>query len=239
MPLGLLFVAWEFAARLGIANDRIPALSSVLWTLATSIGDFAFVGRVFQSFANLSIGIFLAFCMAFPLALAAGLKSSIDSTFTPLIMLVGALPDLVLLPFLVALFGPGNSAVILMASIAAFFPIFFTVREGTKDIPRDLFHVATVFNSTKFDTLSKMVFPAISPQLFSGLRISYDFVWEVVLAVELIAHVSGVGTLIEASLAKGTVELALAAILALGTLSILVDRLIFGTLEGWVKKWMA
>ena len=53
-----------------------------------------------------------------------------------MIMLFGALPDLAFLPLLILWFGPGNVAAIIMASMAGFFPIYFTVREGTKAIPR-------------------------------------------------------------------------------------------------------
>jgi nitrate/nitrite transport system permease protein len=116
--------------------------------------------------------------------------------------------------------------------------MYFTIREGTKDIPRDLFHVAAVFNSRRLDTFRKLILPAVSPQLFTGLRLAYDFVWEIVLAIEIFSGVTGIGLYISGSVEAGSVKEALAAILAVGMMAILVDRLVFGRAEEWIRRWM-
>jgi ABC-type nitrate/sulfonate/bicarbonate transport system permease component len=232
-------LAWEASTRFGIVpQSRLPLLSDVIYTLLGLISNYDFLGRVLQSFLNLTLGIFLAVAVALPLSLLAGLKGRIDLALTPLIMLLGALPDLALLPVMVVWIGPGNLAAIAMASICAFFPVYFTVREGMKDIPRDLFYVAHVFGSGRLAKLRKVIMPAISPHLFTGLRLSFDFVWEVVLAIEMIARVTGIGTLIESSISSGSVEVAFAGIVAVGIIAITIDRVIFGLLEDWLRRWI-
>jgi NitT/TauT family transport system permease protein len=162
----------------------------------------------------------------------------LDTAVTPLIMLAGALPDIALLPVLVLWIGPGNVAAIAIAAFSAFFPMYFTIREGTKDIPKDLFHVAAVFNTNRLDTFRKLILPAVSPQLFTGLRLAYDFVWEIVLAIEIFSGVTGIGSYIAGAVESGGVTEAFAAILAVGMMAILVDRLLFGRAESWIRRWM-
>jgi ABC-type nitrate/sulfonate/bicarbonate transport system permease component len=152
-------------------------------------------------------------------------------------MLFGALPDLSLLPLLVLWFGPGSLAAVIMASMAAFFPCFFTIREGTKNIPRELYDVTTVFKSDRFSTFTKMVLPAISPHMFSGLRLAYDFDWEIIIAIEIATRVAGIGSFIEGTVTAGSLESGFAAILAIALLAVVVDRAFFGTLESWARKW--
>jgi ABC-type nitrate/sulfonate/bicarbonate transport system permease component len=180
----------------------------------------------------------LAFATALPIAFVAGSKNKFDLTFTPLIMLFGALPDLSFLPLLVLWFGAGSVAAIIMASLAGFFPIYFTVRDGTRNIPRELFEVTSVFKSNRLSTFTKMVLPAISPHMFSGLRLAYDFGWEIIIAIEIATRAAGVGSFIEGSVSGGSLESGFAAILAIALVAVVVDRVFFGSLESWAKRWV-
>lgn len=234
-----IFVAWETTVRLGmVPESKLPSFTATVVTLASSLFDSRFLARVAQSFLNLTGGIFVALAIAMPLALFAGLRNKFDTAITPLIMLAGALPDIALLPILVLWIGPGNVAAISIAAFSAFFPMYFTIREGTKDIPKDLFHVAAVFSTSRVDTFRKLILPAISPQLFTGLRLAYDFVWEIVLAIEIFSGVTGIGSYIAGAVQAGGVKDAFAGILAVGIMAIMVDRLLFGRAEKWIRRWM-
>jgi ABC-type nitrate/sulfonate/bicarbonate transport system permease component len=232
------FAAWEFATRFNlIPRSNLPTFSGVLLTLFISIQDPAFLLRIAHSFVMLLCGLVLAFSIALPMAFAAGSKNKFDLTLTPLVMLFGALPDLSFLPLLVLWFGAGNVAGIIMASVAAFFPIYFTVREGTKTIPKELFDVTTIFRSNRLSTFTKMVLPAISPHMFSGLRLAYDFDWEIIIAIEIATQVSGIGSFIQGNVGSGALENGFAAILAIAIVAVVVDRVFFGSLEAWARKW--
>jgi len=234
-----IFLTWEITVRVGfVPEGRLPSFTSTVLALASSLLDADFLALVAQSFLNLTAGILAALAFAMPLALFAGLRSKFDTAVTPLIMLAGALPDIALLPILVLWIGPGNVAAVSIAAFSAFFPIYFTIREGTKDIPSDLFHVAAVFNTSRINTFLKLILPAVSPQLFTGLRLAYDFVWEIVLAIEIFSGVTGVGSYIAGAVEAGGVTDAFAAILAVGMMAIAVDRLIFGRAERWIRRWM-
>ena len=237
-PLAAGFAAWELVTRVGlIPSSNLPTFSSVLTVFLLSIQNYAFLLRIAHSFLNLVSGLLLAFAIALPLAFAAGSKKKFDLTLTPLIMLFGALPDLAVLPLLILWFGPGNVAAIMMASMAGFFPIYFTVREGTRAIPRELFEVTSIFKSDKFSTFTKMVLPAISPHMFSGLRLAYDFAWEIIIAIEIVTQVAGIGSFIEGNVRSGSLQSGFAAILAIALFAILLDKAFFGSLESWARRW--
>ena len=237
--LACIFLAWEMIVRLGmVPASKLPSFSAALLTLLSCLSDPGFLALVGQSFLNLTSGILVALAIAMPLALFTGLRNRLDTAITPLIMLAGALPDIALLPILVLWIGSGNAAAITLAAFSAFFPMYFTIREGTKDIPKDLFHVAAVFDTGRFDTFRKLILPAVSPQLFTGLRLAYDFVWEIVLAIEILSGVTGIGSYISGNVDAGGVNEAFAAILAVGILAIAVDRLLFGRAERWLRRWM-
>lgn len=238
IPLAAGFAGWELVTRFSlIPQSNLPTFSGVLGVFFLSVQDPAFLLRIGHSFLTLICGLLLAFSTALPIAFVAGSKNKFDLTFTPLIMLFGALPDLSFLPLLVLWFGPGGVAAIIMASTAGFFPIYFTVRDGTRNIPKELFEVTSIFKSGRLSTFTKMILPAISPHMFSGLRLAYDFGWEIIIAIEIATNAAGIGSFIEGSVSGGSLDSGFAAILAIALVAVVVDRVFFGSLESWAKRW--
>jgi ABC-type nitrate/sulfonate/bicarbonate transport system permease component len=154
-------------------------------------------------------------------------------------MLVGALPDLAILTLLVTVIGRGNVAAVSISAFSAFFPVYFTIRQGVKEIPADYFHVASVFKAGRVQTFTKMILPSIFPNLVTGLRLSFEFSWNVLLAVEVIASVAGIGTFISSTLGSSTHSLTygLAAIMTVGLITIAIDRAFFERFENRIKRW--
>jgi ABC-type nitrate/sulfonate/bicarbonate transport system permease component len=73
--------------------------------------------------------------------------------------------------------------------------------------------------------------------MFSGLRLAYDFDWEIIIAIEIATKAVGIGNFIQGTVSGGSLASGFAAILAIALLAVAVDKLFFGTLESWSKKW--
>jgi ABC-type nitrate/sulfonate/bicarbonate transport system permease component len=235
-----IFALWESVSLSGlVSTNQLPALHDVFLALIQLAGTPFFLAHVGQSFANVTTGVSLALVLVFPLALLVGMRSQLDQAITPIIMLVGALPDLAILTLLVTVIGRGNVAAVTISAFSAFFPVYFTIRQGVKEIPADYFHVVSVFKAGRFQTFTKMILPAIFPNLVTGLRLSFEFSWNVLLAVEVIASVSGIGTFISSSLVGSTHSLTygLAAIMTVGLITIGIDRAFFERFENRIKRW--
>ena len=240
LTLVAIFALWESISLVGIvSSDELPPLHSVLLTMIQLAGTPFFLTHLGQSLANVTVGVSVALALVLPLALLVGMRTKLDQALTPIIMLVGALPDLAILTFLVTIIGKGNVAAVAISAFSAFFPIYFTIRQGVKEIPADYFHVASVFKAGKVQTFTKMVLPSIFPSLLTGLRLSFEFSWNVLLAVEIIASVAGIGAFISTSLGSSSHSLTygLAAIMTVGIITIAMDRAFFERLENRTKRW--
>ena len=238
--LAVIFALWESVSLSGlVSSGQLPALHDVFLALIQLAGTPFFLAHVGQSFANVTTGVSLALVLVFPLALLVGMRSQLDQAITPIIMLVGALPDLAILTLLVTVIGRGNVAAVTISAFSAFFPVYFTIRQGVKEIPADYFHVASVFKAGRVQTFTKMILPSIFPNLVTGLRLSFEFSWNVLLAVEVIASVAGIGTFISSSLGSSTHSLTygLAAIMTVGLITIAIDRAFFERFENRIKRW--
>lgn len=238
----VIFSLWEIVSVIGVLPaDKLPPLHAVVLTFIQLGGTPTFFARVAQSFANVALGIILSLAIVLPLGLLVGLRSQLDQALTPVIMLVGALPDLAILTLLISVVGPGNVAAIAISAFSAFFPIYFTIRQGVTEIPTDYFHVASIFKAGKLQTFTDIIMPSIFPSMLTGLRLSFEFAWNVLLAVELIASVAGIGSFISSSLGpqQHSLSYGLAAIMTVGLVTLLMDRAFFGRLERRIKRWRA
>src|SRR5207245_1398164 len=84
------------------------------------------------------------------------------------VLLVGSMSYLAILTLLVTVIGRGNVAAVAISAFSAFFPVYFTIRQGVKEIPGDYFHVASVFKVGRVQTFTKMILPSIFPNLVTG-----------------------------------------------------------------------
>jgi len=240
ISLAVIFSVWEAASVLRVISaDELPPLHDVLLALIQLGGTPSFLERVGQSFLNVTAGILLSLTIVMPLAILVSARSQLDEAITPIIMLIGALPDLAILTLLVSFVGRGNVVAIAIAGFSAFFPIYFTIRQGVKEIPMDYFHVASIFKAGRTQTFTKLVLPSIFPNLLTGLRLSFEFSWNVLLAVEIIASVAGIGSFISTALGSTahSITYGLAAIMTVGLVTIAIDRALFERLENKIKRW--
>jgi sulfonate transport system permease protein len=236
----VLVLGWECAIRLGLMpGNLLPAPSGIISDLLMNkVTDASFWARVLLSFATLNGGILFALLLATPLAVIAGLSRRADSCMTPLVTLMGSLPDVAILPMLVKWVGPGMTVAILISSLCAFFPIFFAVREGVREIPAELLRVTEVFGSNRRDLLRSLIMPATFPKIITGLRVAYDFVWEIVLAIEIFSGLAGLGYLIDISSKNNDMITAFSSVFVIALMSVSVDRLVFAQLEGRMRRWL-
>jgi len=236
----ILVLGWECAIQLGLMPGSIlPAPSSIISDiLLNKLTDASFWIRVVLSFVTLNGGILFALLLATPLAMVAGLSKRADSCMTPMVTIMGSLPDIAILPILVRWVGPGMAVAVLISSLCAFFPIFFAVREGVREIPVELVRVTEVFGSNRRDLLRSLVLPATFPKMVTGLRVAYDFVWEIVLAIEIFSGLAGLGHLIDISSKACDMVTAFSSVFVIALMSVLIDRLVFSRLEASVRRWL-
>lgn len=236
--LGLLAL-WEILllARPSQVFPGPSRIGSVWWESFASGQDL--IGKMLLSYRNLVLGLFLAASFAVPLAILVALGEKLDLTMTPVMMLISSLPDLAILPILVYLVGYGAFAAIVMISIASFFPIYFSVREGVRSISTEHVEAARVLGAGRLSLLREVVLPAAWPNIVTGFRLAFSYCWQIILAIEMIALVPGVGLFIKEMVMAATpqLDLAFAAIFTVGLAVLTTDRFVFARLEERIGRW--
>ncbi|MGD0107204.1 MAG: ABC transporter permease [Rhodopila sp.] len=235
-PLALLAL-WSVSARFGWLPPQILPSPGEVWAALLDLarsGDLArntgiSLLRVVEGFAA---GSFLGLL----LGIAMGLSPKTEDYVKPLFTAFAQVPTLGWIPFLMLLVGIGEPLKILVIAKAAFVPVALNTLAGIRAVPPIYAEVGALFRFSRWQLLQKVVLPAAVPPIFTGLRYGLTHAWNALVAVELLASAEGLGYLLVWGRQMFWLDTMMGAMLIIGMVGFLLDR-IMATLEARLQRW--
>lgn len=183
------------------------------------------------------LGGFLAGGLAgIALGVAMGLSPTARDYLYPTFRLVAQVPSLGWLPLLMMLVGIGEALKIILISKAAFVPIALNTCKGLQGVSNRFIEVARVYRFTRWQLLTKVVFPAALPQIWNGIRYGLTHAWLALVAVELLASSEGLGFMIVYGRQLYQLDVVLAAVVVVGAIGFALDK-ILALIEQRLLRW--
>lgn len=178
------------------------------------------------SLFRVTVGFYLAVLFAVPIGMVLGWWKTGQTMFNSVIQFLRPISPLAWIPLAVLWFGIGDKPAIFLIFLASFFPLLVSTINAVNHINSLYFQVAANFNFSPYETVAKIILPAILPSIFPALRISLGIAWLVVVAAEMIAVKSGLGFLILDSRNALRMDYVMDAMIAIGIIGICLDRII-------------
>lgn len=233
----LLLILWEIASRAGIIRPTIlPAPGKILsaagnliskGTLQTDIGislSRVVKGYVFGAALGVTVGILMGI---FPIV--ERILCLLTDIFRPI-------PIVAWVPVLILWMGIDESSKVTVIAIGTFWPVLLNVTDGIRNVDVKYKEVAFVLRKNMWITLTKVIFPAALPQIFTGLRVGVGTAWVSVIGAELIASSSGLGYLISYSRELSQPANMLVGVFSIGLIGMLINKILV-QLEKHSLKW--
>lgn len=180
-----LFVPTPLAVARALGAIAAPALGALGDTLAKTAAAYA-IAAVLGVLGGLALGSI----------------RPVHEAVHPFVIALYGLPKILVLPWIVLLFGFGTTPAVVYGAIHGLFPILLLVIGGVRDVDRTLLTVAHSMGARRWQIYWKVVLPAIVPSLLASLRLGIVFCLLGVLIVEMFAGVRGMGYVM-GSLANG------------------------------------
>ncbi len=174
VALGLLMVAaWQFIVwYLKIPKYILPAPSMIvvsLWTgysfLMPALRDTAII--TFEAFAT-AVVLGTAFAVLFA-------QSRIfEISLFPYAVILQVTPVVAIAPFIIIWVGLDHvqRALLILATIVAFFPILSNTTLGLKSVDHNLRNLFDLYQASRWQRLRELQFPSALPYLLGGMKIS-------------------------------------------------------------------
>lgn len=194
--------------------------------------------HLLSSFLRAMIGFGVAAAFAIPLGLLVGRSRTAREFVDPIIRSLYPIPGIAWIPLAILWFGLGNVAVVFVVFIAEFFPLYFNTEAGARSINPLLVDAARCFGAKRLTLVRRVILPASIPYIITGMRIALGGAWRMIVAGEMLASQTGIGSvLMESRFQFRATDLMMAMIL-ISIVGYTTERLLVGTIEKkTTEKW--
>jgi len=156
----------------------------------------ALAKHIWASTTRVFLGVLIAVPPAIIIGIALARSRLFEVLFEPLIELIRPIPPLAVLPVFILWFGIGESSKLVFIAYGAFFVIMTTVMLGAASIDPVLIRASKTLGITGWKYYRRIVFPAVSPEVFVGIRLGISAGFVVIVAAEFIAADVGLGYMV-------------------------------------------
>jgi NitT/TauT family transport system permease protein len=224
---------WEIVGRLKL-TILIPSLSGTLEKLVEIAGTESFRDAMAITARTFAWGSGIAILAGVPIGILMGRSVILDRMLLPWVNTFISAPLSALVPVIMALFGFGETTVILTVVLFAIWIIMLDARAGARAISQSLVEMARVYGASRWQAFRKIYVWSAMPEILTGVRLGLLRAVKGVVIGQLLVSVVGFGRLFEIYSSNFLMEHMWALLLVLFSLAFAID-LVFSQIERKVE----
>ena len=192
LPLVIVLLLWQVSA-VYLDSKILPPPSSILNILWQEISEGELLFHLEVTLKRVGISFIAAMFFGMTMGVLMGMHKTFDHALDTFLIIGLNIPALVIIVICYIWFGLTESAAITAVTINKIPMVAISLREGARALDKSLFQVAKVYQISKFDIATKIIFPQLLPYIFGATRNGLAIIWKIVLVVELLGCSNGVG----------------------------------------------
>lgn len=231
--------AAEFYQRQEARNaERLAQDPDYVAKIRPYTGKATFIDQIGTSLVTVLTGFLLAAIVAIPLGIAVGLSKPLNAAINPLVQLFKPVSPLAWLPLVTLvvsavyvtpdpLLAKSFITSVITVALCCLWPMVINTSVGVASLDSDLVNVSRVLKLSALTHVRKIVLPASTPMIFTGMRLSLGVAWMVLIAAEMLAQNPGLGKFVWDEFQNGSSDSMgriMAAVLVIGLIGFLLDR---------------
>lgn len=242
LSAAIVFGAWEIAGRVPISYAFPTFIESMSALVAMTLDGSIFLAYA-ETLRPLVLGVTVSAIVGIAIGLWIGLSPRFDWLFGPIFVVMQTAPLAALIPILVMVYGIGLTSKVFVVCIMAMPVIVLNTASAVRNTPSSIKDMAKSFLASDRDVLAKIIIPAASPIIFSGLRLGVSAGFIGAILAELKITPTGVGDIISysrsiadyPSMYAAIFSIILLAVIFLNLLEKLENTLFEGNNRGYVS----
>ena len=234
LPLAAVLLVWQLLVRGQSAYFPRPSLwwdrTIQLWNVGTL--EPAIVATMKTFLYSLALSALLGTV----LGIVIGRVPAVDRVLSPFLNFCRVMPAATVVPIAVLFAGYTENMKVAVVVFIGIWPILLQVRHATRTLNPILLDMARSLRLGRWSTARKVLFPSLLPAILLGIRVAAPTVLIIVLLVEIMTAVPGVGALISRSQQNFDSAAAYGLVCVAGILALLVNAVI-AMLEGYLLRY--
>jgi NitT/TauT family transport system permease protein len=194
--------------------------------------------KLLESLYHYLPGLLVGSVLGVAAGVAMGWSRTLDAAFTPVTRVLRPIPPLAWIAFAIIWLGVNHNGAAFIVGIGAFWINFYNAYSGVEGVSTDLKEVAASLGvDDDLTMIRKVVLPAASPSIMTGIRTSIGQCWMIVVAAELFGA-PGVGFQIINAAQNLSMDVSVAYMLVISAVFLVSDG-VFRRVEQNVLEWRA
>ncbi|MGF1934059.1 MAG: nitrate ABC transporter permease [Nostoc sp. ChiQUE02] len=186
-------------------------------------GNLGIGWLLIASLRRVLLGFLLGAVVAIPLGFLIGMSRPAMLALNPIIQIFKPVSPLAWLPIALAIFNLADPSAIFVIFITSLWPTIINTALGVSSVSKDYLDVAQVLEMPRWRRITKIIWPASLPYIFTGLRISLGIAWLVIVAVEMLTGGIGIGFFVWDEWSRLNLSSVFLAVLIIGLTGLILD----------------
>ncbi len=182
--------------------------------------------HVLTSLSRVGVGFSLAAVVGVGLGVLVGVNLWAHRGLDPIFQVLRTVPPLAWLPISLAVFREAQPSALFVIFVTAIWPIVINTAAGVRNLPADYINVSRVLRLSPLEFFFRILLPATTPHVFTGLRIGIGMSWLAIVASEMLLGGVGVGFFIWDQYNSSRISDIVVALLWVGLTGYLLDRMV-------------
>ncbi|PEL16925.1 ABC transporter permease [Bacillus toyonensis] len=193
----IILIIWQLAGVFGLVTKTVlPTPLDIFLAFQELIKTGELFGHLSISVFRAAAGFFIGGGLGVILGTIVGFSTRSEQYLDPSVQMLRTVPHLAVAPLFVLWFGFGETSKVLLIADGAFFPLYVNAFLGIRGVDSKLFDVARVLEFNKRKLITKLILPAVLPNLLLGARLSLGVAWVSLVVAELMGSTEGIGYMI-------------------------------------------
>lgn len=193
LPVALVVLAQVAATATQLESDSLASPFDIAKAFVAVMADGSLLRATADTLIAASAGCLLGVGVGSLLGIVLGLFRIADDILDLTIELLRPVPVVALIPVVMMLLGFGAQMEIVIIALGMLWPSVVLARAAVKEVEPRLMEVSSVLQLGFTARLTKIVLPAILPQLFMSLKLASGYALVVAVTVEITANPLGLG----------------------------------------------
>lgn len=227
LAAAFLLGMWEAAIDLDWVNSAFIVSPSTIVTATVRLARSGDLGEhVYTTLIRMILGFLAGSIPGMIIGLAMGWSKTLRAILDPVVSVVYPLPKIALLPLIMLVVGIGESPIILLIALGAFFPVLINSIAGVNNIAPIYFDVAQNYGASRFKIFTRVILPGSLPVALAGFRLALGISLLLAVVAELAIATKGIGAMLWLSWQTLRVERIYVAIAVIAALGLILNWLL-------------
>jgi len=192
--LVLTIACWELISYSGLFYKEVfPSITTILSELTILLQTSEFYGHTWVTLFEVGAGLFFAISLGGVTGIIIGSSHVLHRGLDPILVALATTPKIIFFPIIMLLVGIGVESKIAMGALSAYFPICLSTAAGIRSVPQVFIDSAKSFGVSRLQLIRFIYFPAVLPELLTGVRLGLGVCMIGVLLGEIKISNQGLG----------------------------------------------